>query len=78
MRTLFYTLLARLREFVRPAGGDADFDQELDTHLAMAVEEKVRRGMSPDEARRHARLQLGGVTQLREAETKATVRAAAG
>ena len=67
MRALFYTLLARLREFVRPAAGDADFDQELDTHLAMAEEEKVRRGMSPDEARRQARLELGGVTQLREA-----------
>ena len=67
MRALVYTLLARLRELVRPAAGDADFDQELDTHLAMAVEEKVRRGMSPDEARRQARLELGGVTQLREA-----------
>ena len=67
MRTMFYTLVARLREFVRPAAGDADFDQELDMHLAMAEEEKVRRGMSPDEARREARLELGGVTQLREA-----------
>jgi putative ABC transport system permease protein len=67
MRTVFYTLLARLRDFVRPAAGDADFDQELDMHLAMAAEDKVRRGMSPDEARRQARLELGGVTQLREA-----------
>jgi putative ABC transport system permease protein len=66
MRALFYTLIARLREFVRPAG-DGEFDQELEMHLAMAEEEKVRRGMSPDEARRQARLELGGVTQLREA-----------
>src|SRR5688572_26174700 len=67
MRTAFYTLLARLRDFVRPAAGDADFEQELDMHLAMAAEDTVRRGMSPDEARRQARLELGGVTQLREA-----------
>src|SRR5688572_27854416 len=67
MRASFYTLLARLREFGRPAAGDADFDHELETHLAMAEEEKVRRGMSPDEARRQARLELGGVTQVREA-----------
>ena len=67
MRTLLYTLVARLREFVRPAAGDADFDQELETHLALAVEEKVRCGMSPAEARREARLEMGGATQLREA-----------
>ena len=67
MRAWFYTLLSRLREFVRPAASDADFDQELETHLAMAEEEKVRRGMSPDEARRQARLELGGVSQVREA-----------
>ena len=66
MRAVFYTLLARLREFVRPAAGDADFDQELDSHLAMAEDEKVLRGMSREEARRQARLELGGVTQLRE------------
>src|SRR3954470_4405811 len=66
MRALLYTVVARLRAFVRPAPGDADFDQELATHLAMAEEENVRRGMSPEEARRQARLELGGVAQLRE------------
>jgi predicted permease len=66
MRALLYTLIARVRAFVRPAG-DADLDQELEMHLAMAEEEKVRRGMSPAEARRQARVELGGVTQLREA-----------
>jgi putative ABC transport system permease protein len=67
MRAVFYTLLARLRGFVRPAAAADDFDQELTAHLTMAEEEKVRRGMSPAEARREARLELGGVTQLREA-----------
>ena len=33
----------------------------------MAEEDKVRRGMSPEQARREARLELGGVAQLREA-----------
>ena len=33
----------------------------------MAEEEKVRRGMSPEQARREARLDLGGAAQLREA-----------
>ena len=71
MRAVFYTLLARLREFVRPAAGDADFDQELDSHLAMAEDEKVLRGMSREEARRQTRIELGGVTQLREAHRAA-------
>ena len=67
MRALFHTVVARIGAFLRPAAGDADFDQELDLHLAMAEEEKVRSGMSPDQARREARLELGGAAQLREA-----------
>ena len=56
---------------LRPAAGDADFDQELELHLAMAEEDKVRRGLSPEQARREARLELGGVAQLREAAREA-------
>ena len=67
MRAVIYTLLARLREVVHPASGDTDFDQELEAHLAMAEDDKVRRGLSREEARRQARVELGGVTQLREA-----------
>ena len=67
MRALFYTVVARIRDFLRPGASDADFDQELELHLAMAEEDKVRRGMSPEQARREARLELGGVAQWREA-----------
>ena len=67
MRALFYTVVARIRGFLRPAAGDADFDQELELHLAMAEEDKLRRGMSPEQARREARLELGGAAQVREA-----------
>ena len=67
MRALFYTVVARIRDFLRPAASEADFEQELEAHLAMAEEDKVRRGMSPEQARREARLDLGGAAQLREA-----------
>ena len=67
MRALFHTVVARIRDFLSPAASDADFDQELELHLAMAEEDKVRRGMSPEHARREARLELGGAAQLREA-----------
>ncbi len=46
---------------------DKDFQQELDAHLEMLIEENIRRGLPPEEARRAARLRLGGMTQLREA-----------
>ena len=45
---------------------ETQFAQELDEHLGMLVEENVRRGMSPAEARRQAHIRLGGSAQLRE------------
>ena len=45
---------------------DQDLDAELETHQDLLVEEGIRRGLSPDEARREARLRLGNVTSLRE------------
>jgi len=45
---------------------DADLADELETHLAMHVEENVRRGMPPQEARRQAILHLGGLDQAKE------------
>jgi len=41
---------------------DAELDAELDFHIAEATERNVRRGMSPDEARRAALATLGGRT----------------
>ena len=50
----------------RGTRADAEFDQELASHLEMLADETVKRGMAPEEARRVARLQLGGEAQLRE------------
>src|SRR4029079_1776938 len=60
-------MLARIRAFFQASREDADLSQELDAHLAMAIEEHIRRGLTPDAARRAARLELGGLTQLQEA-----------
>jgi predicted permease len=60
-------MLARIRAFFQASKDDADLSQELDAHLAMAIEEHSRRGLTPDEARRAARLELGGLAQLQEA-----------
>jgi putative ABC transport system permease protein len=67
MITWLTVLAARVRAWFRSADEDRELTQELDAHLAMAVEEHVRRGLTPDQARRQAHLELGGLTQLREA-----------
>ncbi|HUI44291.1 MAG TPA: ABC transporter permease [Terriglobia bacterium] len=50
---------------------DEDFRQELAAHLSLLTAENIRRGLPPEEARREARLRLGGVTQLRESQREA-------
>jgi hypothetical protein len=67
VRDAFHTIVARLRGSLRPGALDADFEQEMAAHLAAAEEDGVRRGLTPEEARRAALVQLGGLTQLREA-----------
>src|SRR5690348_8823101 len=67
MKAFLHTIAARLYGFFRSRSLDCDFDQELEQHLAMSIEDKIRRGLTPEEARRTARVELGGVTQLREA-----------
>ena len=67
MLTALRVVMARIRGFLRPGDLDREFDQELAAHLAMAEEDRVRQGMPRQEARRLARVELGGLTQLREA-----------
>jgi predicted permease len=47
--------------------GDDDLRDELESHLEMEIAENVRRGMSPEAARRRALLASGGLTQAAEA-----------
>src|SRR5215831_17055525 len=45
---------------------EAELDEEVRAHLEMLVEEKVRAGMMAEKARREARIELGGVDQVKE------------
>ena len=45
---------------------EREFAEELESHLAMRIEDNLRAGMSPEEARRRALVKLGGVTQVQE------------
>jgi len=61
----------RIRSFFRKDPLDREFNEEMASHLEMAREENIRRGMSPDDARREALLRFGGIQQSREQHRKA-------
>jgi macrolide transport system ATP-binding/permease protein len=44
-----------------------DFAAELDAHLQLHIEDNLRAGMSPEEARRSAILKLGGIESTKQA-----------
>jgi predicted permease len=71
MPSLFLVMCARVRAALRPGALDRELDQELAAHLALAEADKVRRGMTREQARRAARVELGGLTQVREASREA-------
>jgi len=45
---------------------DSDLDQEVHGHLELLVAENIRAGMPPHEAQRAARIELGGIEQVKE------------
>ena len=45
---------------------EAGNDAELRFHMERQIEENIRRGMTPEEARREARLLMGGMEQIKE------------
>ena len=63
--------LASVRTRLRGAAAEHELDDELRTHLEMAVEENLARGMSEREAARAAHRDLGGVTAIKEARRQA-------
>ena len=45
---------------------ERDLDQEVRSYVDLLTEEKIRAGMTPDEARRAARLEAGSVEQIKD------------
>ena len=50
---------------------DDEFDEEVAAHLDMAVEDNVRAGMTPQEARRLALIRFGGIEPTKERHREA-------
>lgn len=63
--------LASVRTRRRGAAAEHELDDELRTHLEMAVEENLARGMSEREAARAAHRDLGVVSAVKEAHRQA-------
>jgi hypothetical protein len=66
--------MRKLREWILQCGGlfnkrrrDRELDEEIESHLQMHIEDNVRSGMTPEEARRHAMIKLGGIDSTKEA-----------
>jgi predicted permease len=64
------SLLRRCRERVRAFWNkpalDAELEAELAAHLELAIDENLKRGLAPEEARRLALVSLGGMEQAKE------------
>ncbi len=63
-------LLPRFMAWFREKNGKSRFegemDEELRFHLESIVEENIKAGMSPEEARRTAQISFGGIDQIKE------------
>ena len=60
------TTFSRLRALFRRGKLDAALEEELRTHIELAIEDNIARGMSRPEARRAALRNFGGLTQTKE------------
>jgi len=63
---LFVKARSLLRNFFLSRRVDGDLDQEVHAHLELLIAENVRAGMPPEEAQRAARIELGGIEQVKE------------
>src|SRR5436190_21700756 len=66
--------MKRLREWVLRFGGlfnkqrkDRELDDEIESHLQLHIEDNLRLGLSPEEARRQASIKLGAIESIKEA-----------
>jgi predicted permease len=63
----FRALIARLLGTLQIRRTRAEIDTELSAHIAMSTEDNLRAGLTAEEARRQALIQLGGEEQARQA-----------
>ena len=63
---MLHDLLFRLRTLFRPRAAESELDEELRFHLERQVAKYVNSGMSAADALRRARLEFGGLEQVKD------------
>ncbi len=71
MSTRTTQVLRRILSVFRSEALDRDLDAEIASHIELATEENVERGMTPAEARRAAMLRFGRTTEAKEQHREA-------
>jgi len=61
-----HAMRMRLRALFRREDADRELDEELRYHVERKTEENIARGMTPEEARRLALIEAGGIDQAKE------------
>jgi putative ABC transport system permease protein len=64
-------IFRRITNLFRRSSVDREIDAELQSHIALRVDDNIVKGMSPDEARRDALVRFGNPTTTRERVTAA-------
>ena len=64
--SLLFRLRSLLSNLFHREHAERELDQEMNSHLAMLIDERVAAGLSADEASRAARIEFGGVDQVKE------------
>lgn len=59
-------LTSLARNLFRKQRAERDLDEELRSYLELLTQEKIKTGMPAEEARRQARIELGGAEQVKE------------
>jgi hypothetical protein len=65
--SLLSNLSKLCRNIFRRQHAERDLDDEVCSYVEMLAEEKIKQGMTPAEARRAARIEAGGVEQVKNA-----------
>src|SRR6516165_7416181 len=63
---LLQRAISLLRNVTHREQDEREIAEEVNAHLSLLIEDKVRSGMKPDEAERAAHIELGGVEQVKE------------
>src|ERR1700741_16993 len=63
----FRELMVRFGGFFNRQRKDRELDDEIESHLQMHIEDNLRSGMTPEEARRQALIRFGALESTKEA-----------